>query len=450
MACALHSQQSRTVLNLLRRDGTRPDVVMTDAAPVGVTAPTLVTAGPRREAPGPSNPASPPGTSPAASASRAVTPRQVSPLRAAPAAPENAAHSVGPRCGVAGHSGAPALTAPPSHPIPPGAAPSNQSDTPQPPLGGDVTMTDAAPRMDLDHELVPPHTAADGTTTPMPPHDPGPRRSAALPSLGTQLAPLALSSVAPFRPDALPSLGNQLAPPPVSRSAPRPPDPGPLRSAALPSPGTQLAPLAVSGVVPFRPDVLPSRGIEHAPLLESSSAPQPPDNAITGATAPAPPHTPIGPSTPPVARPAGSTMPLRPVPNCLSAALSSMDTMPRPPELGSGRSDRRWSASPPGAKRPPPPVPPEFLALRAGLSTPPAVPEGRAPAHEPAVQTVPGAGHRATAEATVTPIVASLAPTAPPTRGTPQPSHTSLAPTLPDTPSTAPAVPTQIDDDENL
>ena len=37
LACALHSQQAHTLLTLLRRDGTRPDVTMTDEPPVGVT-----------------------------------------------------------------------------------------------------------------------------------------------------------------------------------------------------------------------------------------------------------------------------------------------------------------------------------------------------------------------------------------------------------------------------
>jgi hypothetical protein len=51
IACAMHSQQARTVLNLLKRDGTRPDVTMLDAAPAGVTAHLHAASGPPRPRP---------------------------------------------------------------------------------------------------------------------------------------------------------------------------------------------------------------------------------------------------------------------------------------------------------------------------------------------------------------------------------------------------------------
>ena len=38
LACAMHSQQAHTILNLLRRDGTRPDVDMASEPPAGITS----------------------------------------------------------------------------------------------------------------------------------------------------------------------------------------------------------------------------------------------------------------------------------------------------------------------------------------------------------------------------------------------------------------------------
>ena len=230
IACAMHSQQSRTVLNLLRRDGTRPDVVMLDQAPAGVTA--LLAAPPVPPPSGPGLRQTDPMATPGPTAGPDhLRPGRVGPTtRSPPRTPGAGSHNDGQTLPPATRAGTPAH--------PPAGLPQTLGYSP--PTAG-RRCSASPPGAKRPPPPVPPEIAAARNQLAAPP---GPPTEARIPgSLPPAPVNPTYATPSPFVADGCRSGGNlQADTAPDGRTRPLPPD-GPTIGPALPvrGPAHQIA-----------------------------------------------------------------------------------------------------------------------------------------------------------------------------------------------------------------